>query len=141
MAVWRRLPGLVALRRLDAAVGRGGAVPAVLRVAVVLAGVAGTRWLVRIGSPIGMRLSRIAGVGRPVRIILHVAWRLAGVVGTRGLVPIISHIGLRLSRIGRCRRHVRIILHIARRLAGVVVGSTRPVGIILVIPLLLPLAI
>ena len=109
-----------------------------------LAGVIGTRGLVRIVSPIGLRLSRIDGGGRPVRIVLYVARLLAGVIGSLGLVPIVSivsHIGLRLSRIDRSRRHVRIILHVARRLAGVVVGSTRPVGIIVIIPLLLPLTI
>ena len=104
------------------------------------------RSLLEAGAPLvsampNAGLATAVGDRRPVRIVLHIARRLAGVIGTRGLVRIISPIGLRLSRIPRSVRPFRIILHVARRLADVVVGSTRPVGIILIIPRLLPLAI
>jgi len=139
--VWGRIPGVIALGWLPTAVGSrraGSNYPA--RCAA-----AGRRyrepWAYSDISHIGLRLAGIAGRRRPVRIILHVARRLAGVIGSRGPIRIISHIGLRLAGIAGRGRPVRIILHVARRLAGVVVGSNRPVGIILIIPLLLPLAV
>src|SRR6266446_5915809 len=87
----------------------------------VIVGPVSTTVCRRIPGLIALRQLAVGiGGGWPIRIILDVAPRLAGVIGTRGLVRIVSPIGLRLSRI---------------------VGSGRPVGIILIIPLLLPLAI
>jgi hypothetical protein len=139
--VWGRIPGLIALGWLPTGIGSGRPVRIILHIARRLAGVIGSRGPIRIIPPIGLRLSCIARSRRPVRIILRVARRLADVIGSLWPVRIISYIGLRLSRIARSRRPVRIILHVAPWLAGVVVGSNRTVGIILVIPLLLPCAV